>query len=517
MKVGSGPKQQQFKASPTTITIREVDVEGKGHAQGVPIVKKWIYILDDGGEVLAEIFAEKADLWHVDYHPPAKPQPLSKFDKTTTAKVVVKKQLLDDGQYRLFLSPARAGEKCRQYLRDNAKDIGILALSETVADGVPVAYAYDYYLIVEFLHRVQYLPALAAWEQYVQNEDRQARLFIASVLDSWMADGDPADVADTLKDPKAPRRIVDEYTAEEKEKRVWAERNMQVLGDTISSKVHQAIDVAAQESVEGLAIGLLHWGIISQGMLRVAPGRVLAKKIFEEDVAFISRVLFGDSTNPDLPTVYGTYKKVHAAAVGAMIELLAAKVRVLKAAAGAPRSSLEKVRLYLKALGLETELKGDYKLISERLEAGDRITKKLKGPKRARVISTTQKLIKKAGAEIPDFDAKATELLETAERYELKGKPLEAAAAGVQVILDLVSLISAIEEFRNAFPDSKDEKLIGIVGAGGDFYGSMASLVDTFSQRARFFGVTGGVAGFVSGVVDMLDAEEKMVRAAMNS
>jgi hypothetical protein len=192
-------------------------------------------------------------------------------------------------------------------------------------------------------------------------------------------------------------------------------------------------------------------------------------------------------------------------------------VRTLKAAAGAPRSSLEKVRLYLQKLGLETELKGNYKTISERLEAGERITKNLKGPKRSRVIGTTQKLIRVAGAEIPDYDAKASQLLDTADRYEVKGSALEAAGASVQVILDLVSLISAIEEFRNAFPDSKDEKLIGIVGAGGDFYSAAASLVDTFSKRARFMGVTGGVAGFVSGVVDMLDAEEKMVRAAMNS
>src|SRR5882672_3055507 len=500
---------------PPKLMFREVSVatdEG-----GAPIVDKWIYVfIEKSGELYAEIYAENEDLWRVEYKPEKKRKAVERFARTD-GDITIDRKRLHNGDYLVFLSPVRASDDALALLKKHVGELTVAVALGTNSKGIPYAYVHDAFRAAEFQHE-QYLFAYEKWTSYVSNRDRQARLFIAGTVDSWLADGDPANVGKFLQSREGPANVVKDYETSEKETRTEAEQTLVPALALMDSIEHGAIDLSAQQGgKKELAVGLLHWGIVSQNLLCVAPGRVYANKLMEENKALPAAVLLGDATPPNLYGAYATFKKAYEASAYTVLHLLAARIKQLRKSAGGARGVNEKIILYLRKLGLETELKGNYKRIQERLEAGDKITKRLKGTQRSSVIRSYEKLVQKAGTQIPDYGKDAQTVVDTADRLHAKHLNAEAAASFAQVLFYAISLMDAIEDFRNAFPEDKDKQIIAIAGVGGDVYKSAAELAEKLGASGVFLKVTGGVAGLVSGIVDMLDAEDKALNAAMNN
>ncbi len=509
--------RHRIMAAPLQITLREPGPDYIYPEPSTPIVGKWLYILDkDAGKVYAEVFADGEDAWQVRYSP-AEFKKAFKPDKFTAGRLAVQKPLLESEAYRSFLSPIRATPEAIDLLLRRIDELVPLREIGKLSDGTSWCQVVDHYLFAERLHREHYTVSLLKWEGFVSDRKRQGELFIASVLSNWTADGDPADVKDELADARAPEKLIERYKDEEKRLRSAAERDMEWVAVIIQAVQHNAVDLSALTGgAESLAVGLIHWGIVSGGLLRTSVGRVLAGALFARNESLPAKLLFGESTNPDLPSAFNIYRKAHIAAVFTVTELLAAKVKHLRDAAPG-LSPLEKVQLYLKNLSIETELKGNYKIIHERLEAGDAISKKLKGTKRARVQSQYQKLVKTADAAIPTFDEKATKTLAIAERLETGRATAAAMGASIGLLLEMASLLSAIEDYRKAFPQDDTQKLIGVVGAAGDFYGILSEVMEKFAEAKKFWHLTGGAIGFVSGMIDAVDAQDKAMKSAFNN
>lgn len=482
-----------------------------------PIVGKWIYVfIEPTKELYAEVYAEKADSWHVEYRPLKKrKKKLTSFDSRTKGYVVINRKRLKNGEYRVFLSPVRASDDALDQLKDQLKELEVVLPLGVNSAGIQWANVLDAFHAAEIQHK-KYLAEFDKWDGFVNDQKRQGRLFIATTIASWLAGGDKADVADRLKSKSGPANVVKRYEKDEKKKRGASEWAM-VAGIHIMDSVrHALIDLSTQQQgKDELAVGLLHWGIVSQSMLCVAPGRVFANKLMQENKALPAAILMGDADHPDLYGAYATFKKAYAAAMTTYLELLAARVRQLKGSVKA-RDINQKIILYLRKLGIESELRGTYKRIHERLEAGDKITKRLKGTKRSSVIKSYKKLQRKAGVAIPDYGKDAKVVLGTADRLDAKHLSHENVVQVAQILFDAISLMDSIVDYRDSFPQDKDKKLIAIVGAGGDFYGAAADLAEKMNKGLKFLRITGGAASLISGIVDMLDAEDKAVRAAMN-
>jgi hypothetical protein len=504
---------------PPKLTFRELSVPTPDES-GEPIIDKWIYVfIESSKELYAEIHAEKEDLWHVEYRPSGKRKAPGSFDAHTPGDITIDRKRLQKADYRAFLSPVRASNGALDLLK---KDLANVAQplsplpGDTNAKGVPYCKIYDAFRMAEHSHR-EYLLAYVHWASYVSDQERQARLFIATTVDSWLADGDPAEIGKYLKGKSRPSKLVKDYEAAEKTNREEAEQDMVTTVNIMDLVEHYAIDLSTQQGGEKeLAVGLLHWGIVSENMLCVAPGRIFANKLMRENKALPAAILLSDADTPNLYGAYATFKKAYEGASQIVLHLLAARVKQLRETAGSPLKVKEKIILYLRKLGLESELKGNYKRIQERLEAGDKISKRLKGTKRSSVITTYQKLVKKAGAKIPDYGDAQT-LVDTANRLEAKQLRTEGAVQLAQVLFDAISLMDAIEDYRAAFPEDKDKKILAVVGAGGDVYNAAAELAERLGSHVTFLRITGGAAGFISGVVDMLDAEDKALNAAVNN
>ena len=486
--------------------------------RGQPIVNKWIYLfIESKGELYAEIFAEKFDRWHVEYHPSSS-KSVKRFDRRTKSRVSIDFNLLDRGEYRVFLSPIRANDEAVRLLKTAVTDLALVKVSGATTDGIPYAIVHDAFHAAENQHK-NFKAAYNKWNDFVSDEIRQSRLFIASAINLWMQDGDKAQVGEHLLDKDEPERILREYRATEQKIREKAEHEMVLLCQILDSIEHQVIDLAAQkQGKKELAVGLLHWGIVSQCMLIMAPGRVFANKLMEEEKAIPTTILLGESLHPDLYGTYSTFKKVHAASMSTVLNLLAARVKNLRKSVS-PRLKSEKVLLYLRNLKLESKLQGTYKRVHERLESGERITKRLRGMKRSIIEKSYKKLVRRANTHISDFSREAQEVIETANRLDLKHSRIENSVSVFNLFADVISFMDAIEEYREAFPDAKQEKLFATVGAGSGLYSAAAELAFNLSKDnvlKAILKANGGLAGFVSGVFDMLDAEDKAVRSVMH-
>jgi hypothetical protein len=514
------PGKRKITIRPDRLTFSEFRYRTPGRQKPkhtIAVVDKWIYLFElDSGELYAEIYAENDELWHIDYRPRGIKE-LERFDRKRKGFIVINRKRFENGNYCAFLSPIRAGEDALDLLKDNLAELDVVEPHGINPNGIANFDISDMYFSTEHYHKF-ISGSFEELSNFVSDSERQAKLFIASVVDSWLADGDPAEVGEYLNDKGEPARIVKEYTEREQQLRNQAEESHATLCEHLDTVQHRAIDLSAWEGgVNELGVGLLHWGIVTVGMPSTAPGRVFANKLMKEGEALPVRLLLSEAENPNLYGAYATFKKAYAAAINTFTELLAAKVRQLRTEIGDPRAVREKVILYLRKLGIEAELKGTYKIIHERLEAGQGITRKVRGPKRARVIRSYKKLERKAGSQIPDYNERATRTLRTAERLEFTELKASEIGDAAQFLFDLISLVDTIEDYRDAFPDEKDQHLLAIVGAGGDFYDSVAAVAASFSKRPRFFRITGAAAGFISGVVDMLDAEEKAIQEAMNN
>jgi|GEM_PF-3800235 hypothetical protein len=497
--------------------------------------KKWVYAYyvrsKDEYILHAEVFINSGTSYEVVYDPN-----MSKARAERRQKVITNKGYIDldesegrrqGGGYYFVASPVAMTKKALDKLMEKRTilyNLGDHVVNDYKNDPPVIFEVKDPFDVAVDVH-ADYLGKLDAWEAFIGDEKRQARLFIASTLKNWIGDDgkDPADLKRMLKKGE-PDREINSYINSEKTHRTAAERAMEHFAYEVSYPEFEAVEQSALDGGNyGIAMLMILWGICSEGMCHTAPGRALAYNLVSDKNNFLSTVIFPEQPK-DWGMIFGDFADTWAASLEVVGELLPAKIKkLMDAAKSGTFSSTQKVQMYLKNLSIETTLQGDSRLIHERLEKGQRMTAGLKKGKRAKVINSFKKLVKKADAVMPDYTIQAKKQLDLAQKYHGAKTNIDYIGKSIGFILYTANFISAIEDFWNSYPDTKDQKLLSVIGAGSDIFALASGVAEAYMQKrtalkaAKALGMLGGAASAVSGVIDMLERMEKSVHSAMKT
>ncbi len=500
------------------------------------IENKWIYAFYDLGggscQLEAEIYAVNDQHWQVNHRPDLSQANLTRRSQAGAVRegFVYLDVAYASPPHGLFflLSPIQVtGDALRYLMRGRNHTVLNRRFVDEGADLYrPVTFDEKDSFVWAQAANLHYRRRLRRWQQWTGNSERQNKLFIATTLRNWIGEDDPGDVRDNLADGQ-PEAFIEAYEGGEQERRERAERAMRYLARWVKTSAHRAIEMSAQSGPhendpEALAVGLLHWGNISQEVLATLPGRVFADELLEDGVHLPATHIFADDSQIPQDLIFGTFKGTWNASLDILSEFLAAKVKKLEeAASGGERSTAERVQRYLENLAIETELRGTYRFIHERQRSGRRLTAGLRGRRRSRIMRSYQRLARRAESEIPRYTEQAQTELALAGKYGGISYTARTVQRSVTLVLNLYAMCQAIEDYRNAFPDTRDKKLIGLVSASLDLVDFTLSVTESYRSKASLFGraagAVGGGIGFATGVIDMLDKEEAAVQAAMNN
>lgn len=481
--------------------------------------------------IAAEVFIKNGSSYEVVYNPEMSKAQSERRQKITTTKGYID---LDESEgrregagYYFVASPVPMTKKALDKLMEKRTilyNLGDHVVNDYIKDPPVIYEVKDPFDVAVDVH-ADYLGKLDAWETFIGDEKRQARLFIASTLKNWIGDDgkDPADIKRMLNKGE-PDQEIKSYTDAEKTYRTAAERAMEHLAYEVSYPEFEAVEQSALAAGNiGIATLMIFWGICSEGMCRTAPGRALAYNLVSDKKNSISTIIFPEGAK-DWTLIYSDFADTWAASVDVVGELIPAKIKQLMDAAQAGAfSGTDKVQMYLKNLSMETTLQGDSRLIHERLEKGEKITAGLKGQKRAKVINSFQNLVRKADAVMPDYTLKAKQQIDLAKKYSRSKADIEYIGKSLGFILYSVNFILAVADFWNSYPDTKDKKLLSVIGAGSDIFALAGGVAEAYMQKraafkaAKVFGTIGGAANAVSGILDMLERMEMSVHNAMKT
>lgn len=489
------------------------------------VSNKWVYVFYDNGDstchLEAEIYARDNNYWRVHRNPNLSDNCLQRRNNRTN--VITEGFIEVDFQYGLspkgyffLLSPVQLTSNAINYIltQDN---------SELVRHHIPENFDYSQLLMIsewdpfelaKFTHSM-YIQKLDSWQEFVTEEERQNKLFLASTLKSWIGENDPAGIRNELQNGQ-PENFISEYKNIERRLRRAAEQNMRLLLEKIESLSHTVVEISCKESLdenipEGIAHGILHWGNISDNILSVAPGRVFADKIFHENFHIPATHIFSSINNLPNDLIFGVFKNTWVASLDIFTNLIAAKIKKLKATAEVNTlNDFQVVQEYLKKLSVETELIGNYRFINERGRRPERMTQR-----------QYRKLVRKADAAIPRYTEQANVLLASAGRYEIIQASTELPLKSITFSLIITNLSIACDDYRNATPATRQKQLVSVISASLDLSSFIIEATEAFINKASVSGVAirsvGKACGFVSGVIDMLDHMEQGIEAAMQT
>ena len=516
--------------SSVPLRVRLLERYGHGNINTRPVVNKWIYVFYDDGAgntaLEAEIFAQENG-WNISRRPD--------ISKTCIERATDPNRIFTDMYIELDLS---FGYRPKGYffmlspIQLTENSIRNIISHNRSYQRKRIPNDFDFNSILEFserdpfeearsIHSV-YINRLRAWEDWTTNHDRQSKLFIASTLKSWIGDSDPASIRSKLADGQ-PEKYLREYEDEEKRIRTRAERMMRSLIRRMESTAYKAIEKSCQEGMaeqrpESLATGLLQWGNVSDSMLAVLPGRIFAYKVVDDNNYIPSSDLFTEENHFPPDVIYESFSGAWDAAVDTVTELLPAIIKKIRESAEEGRySNQELVMKYLDNLSVQTELRGTYRFIHER---GGR-TSGLSGSRRGRVNRSYQRLVRRASTTLPNYNAEAQIKLDAAGRYERMQRTSELPMKRIQLLLSVVNLTLAIDDYRTSFSDARSKKLLTHVNFALDLADFMISTTEDFRDAktlmGRSLGTVGAACGFTSGIIDMLDHTEQGVNSWMQN
>lgn len=497
------------------VSVRELLYPGDSSA---PIVDKWIYVLLDGA-YFAEIYAKEATAWEYTLSP----SPTAKLTKKSGGYL-----LLDPGpegapkNYDFFLSPVRLTANARQYLLDKTaktciREAFAQAIDEVVEVPDPFHWAAD-------AHGKYYIPKLEAWQSWTGDADRQAKLFIAGVLEAMVAADDKAGVKNELL-PGEPKKTVDAYKKQELAHRLKAEEAMAYLAHLVDSHEHRAVEMACIEAGKGaLAICYQQWGIVTGSVCESQPGRMFAMNLVGNPERLPGKYLFArDLASP--PLSFGDYRYAWLGALSAFENLLPALFRRLNKAWDPVKtpSQLELLQNYLKNVDIK-KLQGQTKTIARNVVQGRELKRGIgasSGAQRkfnqnlAVLVQEAEEAHRVKQLARVDSDPKGLNKLHA--DYAGVAKGLKATAG---TVIEVMNFVNYLKSYQDSDPEGKQMRVFGpsqlrsLIGAAADITAHGAGLLEEVITREggkRILKSVGAAAGFISGVVDMLSFQGEMV------
>lgn len=468
-----------------------------------PIAGKWLYVFRDK-TLIVEAYAAGAASWK------------GKDHETGATWESTGEIYIDPGpagarySYQFFLSPVKLSDGGKKILTKGATlstaaiTAGCQELGQTVNVCDPLRWAAD-------MHRLYYAPAVRAWQGWMLDENRQAQLFIATVLKGWI-DADDQFGADNELRSGEPDKWLDAYKKREARLRKKAEEAAAHLAHAVDSNEYFAVETSCMDNgKEDLSIGFQAWGAICRGLLETEPGRAFVAGIVANDDRLPTKYLFTDSP-PSNALGFGEYRYAWLGAWSVFEELVAGRIRYLEKQGV---SALDKVRLYLEHLGVET-LKGSYRHAYRNIAEGKRLTTGVPKKKRGAFLESVERLEKKAN-KWGDHLKSPAELSAPLDKWHNGFQAnYGATITSVTFIIEVANLAVAISEYKKAEGYDKTSKMLSMIGATADMTIVLTQIGESLVKSGTHKRILSGVAGsatMVSGVMDMLAFEEDAVAA----
>ncbi|MDX2150493.1 MAG: hypothetical protein SFV54_07150 [Bryobacteraceae bacterium] len=499
------------------VRVRELLYPGN---KSEAIVDKWIYIIF-GGSYFAEIHAIEAGKWEYLLSPnPEQENDARKLKAKTTGHIP-----LDPGpkgsenKYKFFLSPFRLTPAAMKFLLRSTQSSDLDAtIEETFPQaGEGLVETPDPFRWAMDAHDKFYLPAVAKWNEWRLEEERQAKLFVAGVLESWIANGDKMDVEDEIDTGKM-RAFVSDYKNKEQEYRKKAEQAAAYLAHCVDSLEHITVERAAMDlGGESMSAALIHWSVVTSYIVLVEPGRRLAAHLAENASRIPKKYIFADAP-PDRPFAFGDFRYGWIASINIFENIVPAVFARLRHQQ--VPDQITRIRQYLEGIGVK-DLVGRQKTIFRNVKTAKEIGDLSKG------FGQSAGAQRKFAILIQELDEKSLEqALQKVGTAKVEKLHAEYApvAKGLTVTVGTVLEVINFSNALSAWMDNKyamDMSAVSVLGATADLSAHLASLGSEVAEHAAKKGLAGGLKSFaagasvVSGICDMVAFEEAAVNAAM--
>lgn len=466
----------------------------------VSLSGKWLYVVCEGAIVVRAEAISAVD-WDVDNQLFGGRRTVG--DSTLT--------LLAGKDYSFYLAPRALTPSAEDYLVQHIDEC--ITVSHLKApEGDVSTFVRDAYLWALDLHRELYLPKLTAWQSWIADEERAAKLFIASALKcmidqvepGWIYDGtDPLSLRNELQAGEPERYLEHVYGQEELKQRSEAERAMALLAETVESFDFRTIERSAiDEGGDALALSIVVYAGALTSVVETQPGRALAMRLLSDETRIPLSYVFTDSP-PENALDFSHFRYVSNALLAVFKDLVPAWV-ALRAKPGF--DSLKHIQDYLERISGERPelLRGTYRQVHQNLKAGRPLTRKLRAPQKVR-----DKLARKSGldaakaaaheaAELPAWLAKSARL------HEACREGIEVSGTTFRFVLEAVNLSVAISAVRAELFDRKN---IAALGAVADFGALLSEALQVFARESSKKRLKASVAalGIVSGICDCFE------------
>jgi hypothetical protein len=470
----------------------------------VSISGKWLYVVCDGAIVVRAEAVTAVD-WDVDNQVFGGRRTVG--DATLT--------LIAGRDYSFFLAPLALTPSAEDYLVEHIAEC--ITVSHLKApEGEVSTFVRDAYLWALDLHRELYVPKLTAWQSWIADEERAAKLFIASALKcmidqvdpGWIYDGtDPLSLRNELQKGEPERYLEQVNAKEELKQRSEAERAMALLAETIESFDFRTIERSAMdEGKDALALSVVVYAGVLACVVETQPGRALAMRLVSDKTRIPLSYVFTDAP-PSNSLEFAQIRYLSNAALAIVKDLSPAWV-TLHAKPGF--DSLKHIQDYLERISGERPelLRGTYRQVHQNLKAGRPLTRKLKAPQKVR-----DKLVRKSGLGAAEAAANeaakpSATLAKSARLCDAYVEAFETAHTSYRLVLEAVNLSNAIGEAKTELFDLKvGRKVVGALGAVADFGALLSEALEVFARESRkkTFKVSAAGLGFVSGICDCFE------------
>lgn len=563
MNAPAGIKVAAARANASSEIFNTIDTRAVFHVKeliypgdiAVEVVGKWIYAIHtDSLEVLAEVFAESANLWHFRYNPEfpknmSLPLPENKSDGKLELPMI---NASESGTIiGFFISPFRLTADAIDFLTEDAERLKAACVrpvrenAEKLFAAVPDPYQWS-----ADAHEKYYIPLLDEWQEYVFEPQRQARFFIATTLKAWIEtvdkgliydSKDPLDIEDELKEGE-PDKFIRKYKKEELELSRAAEKAAAYLSHCVYAPEHRTVEKAALEA-EGLALTLSfqNWAVVAERATESAQGRMFAVAAFRDVERLPNKFIFSEKAIPPLSEKIGVNfpnsRYAWQAAISLAGDLMPAVIKDIT-----DKKIRENMITYLERLGIEKGTLSVPKGMPEYLKhkAGKTLYNQLKqnrelteGLTHKKTVERVERLFEKIAKE-PEV-AQMPESVTNTPLYKMNKQYGESFVGRnrlkIAFVFETINVMTAIADFNesNRKVEWNNDKFVSLLGASADFTAAFAepvfkqlgiegsSLVQKIGGGKFIAGkAVGGIAGIVGGICQMTDEQRQTVEGFGN-
>lgn len=419
--------------------------------------------------------------------------------------------------YVFFLSPVQLTDKALSTLT-SGRSLTTAAVSASCDRWKKTVYVSDPFRWAADAHRLYYLPSLAAAQKLATDEKIHARLFIAGVLSSWVAKGDPQDIRDVLQRGQ-PEKFVEDH--KKKLEQLWeaAEAAAAYVAYCVDSVEHSAVEEACIERGErDLSTAYHAVAAVTEGLIQTRAGRMLARHLALDAPRLPARYIFCEpELRPDITSLLKNLRWTSLAAAKILADVLPVMFSALRKRPSKVVMQKEVLK-YLKNIGITDSKTVRRELRTQLPPKGatgrDLTPESPKHPKTARAFNGLAAGDEAERAFVTRHDQSLHSKHNKWHGYHRWVVTGYAWTAGT--FFELINLALAVNEHVEAKAAGKEGRGVSILGASSDLSSHVLECVAELVRRQlpqRILKGVAGVAAVVGSVVDAIEFYEEVGKA----